>query len=236
MEKKIERVPYISKWYKEELDWSQLFKFDFKDEPMTEETAKRLNNCFKETMDYLNNAGSDYDIDKAVIDWKNKTTTTISCPNGIHFWSPQEPQLKYVCNLTEEELTELSIRLLTIRQLICAIKAFPKRKDFKAHCDCIEKLAMEIRKYLFNEDNIRDKAQERMLKILEEQAKSKKSYEENVYKLTKKDVDCISNKIKSMLDILSDITIPTDKYKEMLKLMVDIPNMVYKKSCEKCED
>ena len=245
MEKKIKRVPYISKWYKEENN--ELLHFDFKDEPMTEEIAKELNKCFKNTIAYLN-AGSDYDVDKATINWLHKDTTTISSSNNLWknmYHEPVGPTLKYVCHLTQEELTELSIHLLGIRGMAMDIKAFPKRKDFNAYCDCIAEKAIDVRKYLFNEDNVRNKAQERQLKILEEQAKLRKSYKGTLGEHWKELMSLFEVKNSygmHYIKMFANNNFPTE-VKEAYIDLTRVENSVgmdfikdFIKACEKCED
>jgi hypothetical protein len=232
MEKKIERVPYISKWYKEEPDWSQLFKFDFKDELMTEETAKRLNDCFKETMDCLNNVGSDYDIDKY---YQTATCTTgYSKPNVI---------LMYEHNLTHKDIEYLRELIHLIHGDIDAVVAGTKSRDKEAH----ERLYC-LYDYLINRNGVRDKAQEKQLKELEEQyAKPKKSYEGTLGEHWKELMDLFEIKSKhglksfknideNCLIIFSNDCDSTNKlYSVFNKLGIDfIKDFI--KACEKCED
>lgn len=239
MEKKIERVPYISKWYKEEKD--ELLNFCFEDEPMTEETAQRLNDCFSKTTDYLNNAGSDYDIDKAVIDWTNKTTTTISYPNGIHFWSPQKPQLKFEHYLTQKDVDYL-IELLHLTHLdVKAIKNVPSREK-----DAIDRLLI-ITNYIRNSLGVRDKAQEKQLEELIEQSKPQKSYKGTLGEhwkelmilfdiISKYGMNSIKDIDENCLIAFQDDWNSTNKLHNVFKkLGIDfIKDFI--KACEKCED
>ena len=226
MEKKIERVPYISKWYKEEQK-DELLHFAFDEQ----------------------NAGSNFDVDKFSLYDKNLYTYSTNTTNGLWTTGYSKPtvQLKYVCNLTEEELTELSIYLLGIRNTAENIRMFPKRKDFEVYCKCISENAMKVRKYLFNEDNVRDKAQEYKLKILEEQAKLRKSYKgtlgEHWKELmtlfeikSKHGLKSFKNIDENCLIIFSNDCDSTNKlYSVYNKLGIDfIKDFI--KACEKCED
>lgn len=240
MEKKIERVPYISKWYKEEQK-NELLDFAFDEQ----------------------NASSNFDVDKFSFYDKNLYTYSTNTTNGLWTTGYSKPivQLKYVCNLTQEELTELSIYLLEIRSMAEDIRAFPKRKDFEAYCKRIANDAMEVRKYLFNEDNVRDKAQEYKLKILEEQSKPKKSYEGTLAEHWKELIDLFTIKevfgLRGIKDFYEEYSLALktnaiyspelknvhESYRKALFDLMNIANSLgiefiddFVKACEKCEE
>lgn len=237
MEKKIERVPYISKWYKEELDWSQLFKFDFKDEPTTEETAKELNNCFKNTHVYFD-AGSDWDIDKISVDWLNKDTTTISYPNDIHFWSPQEPQLKYVCNLTQRDIEHIN-KLINLA--IDYFERAEKNPIEDGYCFGIGLIDLEdLTNFINNKNGVLDKCQKEQLDFIKKQSKLKKSYEGTLGEHWKELMLLFEIKEKCGIGFIKGYINETYYYSSTLdsikeKLGIDfIKDFI--KACEKCED
>jgi hypothetical protein len=228
MENKIERVPYISKWYKWEEDCSgehfrldvertnqylkdELLHFDFKDEMMTG------------------------------VNWLNKDTTTISFPNGINFWSPQKPQLKFEHHLTQKDVDYL-IELLHLTHLdVKAIKNVPSREK-----DAIDRLLI-ITNYIRNSLGVRDKAQEKQLKELIEQSKPKKSYEGTLGEHWKELMilfDIISkygmNSIKDidencLIAFQDDWNLTNKLHNVFKKLGIDfIKDFI--KACEKCEE
>lgn len=242
MEKKIERVPYISKWYKEELDWSQLFKFDFKDEPMTEKTAKELNNCFKNV--YLDKgAGSYFDVNNCM--WNDKSEYTYSTTtNDRKIWldhgypannfKPIGPILKFEHHLTQQDVDYL-IELLHLTHLdVKAIKNVPSREK-----DAIDRLLI-ITNYIRNSLGVRDKAQEKQLEELIEQSKPKKSYEGTLGEHKKElkslyqTMDlCGLEHIKDFVNrkFFYSITLTPIKQKLGIDFISD-----FIKACEKCED
>ena len=242
MEKKIERVPYISKWYKEEKD--ELLNFDFKDVQMTEETAKELNKCFKEIIAYLN-AGSYYDVDKFSLYDKNLYTYSTNTTNGLWTTGYSKPtvQLKYVCNLTEEDLDYLNG---SIKSIVLILQDFFKVKSRNRLTE-IDSILMSISDYINNYENIRDKEQERQLKNLEKQSKPKKSYEGtlgehwkelmNLFEIKSKyGINLIKNIDENCLIAFQNDWDSTNKLHNVFnKLGIDfIKDFI--KACEKCEE
>lgn len=57
-----------------------------------------------------------------------------------------------------------------------------------------------------------------------------------IYELTNQDVDYITSEFKTLNSIISHIEMPSNKYKDILRILVDVPRFIYSKSCEKCED
>lgn len=174
MEKKIKRVPYISKWYKEEQK-DELLHFAFDEQEMTEETAKELNNCFKNIHVYLDKgAGSYFDVNNCM--WNDKSEYTYSTTtNDRKIWldhgypannfKPIGPTLKFKHHLTQQDVDYL-IELLHLTHLdVKAIKNVPSREK-----DAIDRLLI-ITNYIRNSLGVRDKAQEKQLEELIEQSK-----------------------------------------------------------------
>ena len=147
MEKKIERVPYISRWYKEDDD--ELLHFDFKD------------------------VGSDYDIDKnntfynpdynIYKYYQSNTWTTGYSEPTVH--------LEYIHHFTHKDIEYLQELIHLIHGDIDAIEHVKSRAK-EAH----ERLYI-LYDYLINRNGVRDKAQEKQIDDLFESIKPKKSYE-----------------------------------------------------------
>ena len=261
MEKKIERVPYISKWYKWEEDCSgehfrldvertnqylknDLLHFDFKDEPMSEETAKELNNYFKNTHVYFD-AGSDCDVDKFSLYDKNLYTYSTNTTNGLWTTGYSKPtvQLKYVCHLTKEDVDNIHNNIQEIYHKAGDCQRTRTLYKINEICD----LTCAIQKYIENIDGIRDKKQRQQLERLEKQSKPKKSYEGTLGEHWKELMLLFEIKEKQGLDVVKNmynngvLAITTD-CKTAIKLSKLIDTLGgdfikdFVKACEKCEE
>lgn len=246
MEKKIERVPYISKWYKEELDWSQLFKFDFKDEPTIKETAKELNNCFKNV--YFN-AGSDWDVD-------NVTTTTIGT-NKVNYIKNDAPILEYVCHLTKHDIYDLKIRLCSIHEYLNLY--LQGKFNWNQTVEKSYRNINDVIDYLENKNGIRDQCQKNQLDRLIEKQNQKpygtlgEHWKELIYLFDfKKNHSFYKNALQSFIEKYKTKDFNPFKGEETYfslitehetKCLIDIANSLgiefiedFVKACEKCEE
>ena len=238
----------------------ELLHFDFKDEPMTEETAKELNNCFNETLDYLNkvapnkhlyNAGSDYDVDKY---YQTATWTT--------GYSEPTVQLKYVCNLTQYDVDTLVGGINSVRSLITyAIRNCKNQKDRNDALADVNSYLNNIINYLYNYDGMRDKNQKWQLQELEKESKPKKSYKGTLGEHWKElsTLFCIKENfgLESIKEFDREYSVALktnaiyspelkDVYEGYRKALFDLRNIArslgidfisdFIKACEKCED
>jgi hypothetical protein len=233
MEKKIERVPYISKWYKEEQ----------KDE--------LLNFAFDEQ-----NAGSDWDVDKFSLYDKNLYTYSTNTTNGLWTTGYSKPtvQLKFVCHLTQWDIDDLKTRLQLAMQhnsLIIDGKYnngnIIKKDDINRIIKLVNTRMQDVIDYLDNNNDIREKCQKDQLVRLEEQSKPKKSYEGTLGEHWKELMDLFDIKSKYGINSIKDIDEncliafqddwgSTNKLHSVFnKLGLDfIKDFI--KACEKCED
>lgn len=63
-----------------------------------------------------------------------------------------------------------------------------------------------------------------------------KTERKGIYELTNQDVDFIISEFKTLNSIISNIEMPSNKYRDILRILVDVPRFIYSKACEKCEE